>query len=598
MRFPFYKSLFTLLLAPWGVWAQTPPQLPPGGLSQLQVAQLTVDMSSPATATAAFDPPVVRAGEKSFYRVSVEATESSIQWPEVISTPGGLTFSALAHGQITQFMGNKFRSLTSSLYEVYAAAPGNFAVTNLTATIAGQPVAIPAANLEVQASTPAPAGSAGIPASHPRKLRLECLATNVYLGQPVRVRVLLPAGPANEIEALREIQFTGDRLMIDKTATRQSIEVVTVDGQLKPVFMSDMVVTPMAAGALRFSAQGFTAGREFSGPISIRGQVTLPGGVPKYVLLVSDPLEIRVHPLPTEKAPPGFTGTMGKFSCDPPQLSTNRLRVGEPVHLKVVYHSQSELARFIPPVPPRTHDWQIIADKPPAMGFTLIPLTDETRATPAIPFSYFDPATATFVDLTITPQPVTVVGEGLQVQLPAFEADADSALPLTLSGLAPTPGKTVASLKPLQQRAWFVVVQLVPVIGFIALWHWDRRRRFLEAHPEIVRRRQALRALRHKKQELQMAAAAGDAVTFFQQAAAALSIAVAPHYPANPQALVCADVLAQLTAAERDGLAGNTVRRVFAAADARFALAPQSRADIVALHSEITAILLALEGKL
>ena len=62
-------------------------------------------------------------------------------------------------------------------------------------------------------------------------------------------------------------------------------------------------------------------------------------------------------------------------------------------------------------MPPRSRDWQIIADHPPATGFTLIPLTDEARETPAIPFSYFDPATAKYVDLTIPPLPVTVVGD-------------------------------------------------------------------------------------------------------------------------------------------------------------------------------------------
>src|ERR1019366_8994368 len=64
-----------LLLAPFCLRAQLPPQLPLGGLIQLQVAQPAVDVSSPVTATTAFDPPVVRAGEKTFYRVNVDATE-------------------------------------------------------------------------------------------------------------------------------------------------------------------------------------------------------------------------------------------------------------------------------------------------------------------------------------------------------------------------------------------------------------------------------------------------------------------------------------------------------------------------------------------
>jgi hypothetical protein len=252
----------------------------------------------------------------------------------------------------------------------------------------------------------------------------------------------------------------------------------------------------------------------------------------------------------------------------------------------------------VPPAAPRSRDWQIIADQPPATGFTLIPLTDEVQETPAIPFSYFDPAAAKYLDLTIPPLPVTVVGEGLPVQLPVFDDEAKSAAPLKLSGLAPTPGKTAASLKPLQLRGWFVGVQLVPVIGFIALWQWDRRRRFLEAHPEIVRRRQAKRALRREKRKLQKAAAAGDVTAFVQHAADAMRIAIAPHYPANPQALVCGDVLAQLEATESSGQTGETIRKIFAAADARFALTAQTPADLLALQSDVETVLLKLEGKL
>jgi hypothetical protein len=585
--------LSLMLLAPLWLRAQAPPQIPPGGLIQLQVAQPAVDVSSPVTTTAAFDPPVVRAGEKTFYRVTVDATESSIQWPEEIAAPPELKFGPDARGQLTQFPGNRFRPLTSFIYEVRASAPGHFVVANFTASAYGKPVEIPAATLEVRAANAPPPE-----ADAPRELMLETSATNVFLGEPFRVRVVLPAGPSNNIEALREIQLNGDGLMTDKTVARQSIAAINIGGQVKPALTCEMVATPIMAGRLKFSAQGFTAGREFTAPISIQGQVILAGGPTKYVLLVSELVELNVRPLPVEGELPGFTGAIGKFFCDPPQLSTNRLLVGEPAHLKIIFHGEGELTRLTPPAPPRSPDWQIIPDNPPDTGYTLIPLTDEARATPAIPFSYFDPATAKYADLTIPPLPVTVVGEGLPVQLPAMDGESESAAPLKLSGLAMMPGKTAGSLKPLQLRGWFVGVQLAPVIGFVALWRWNRRRRFLEAHPEIVRRRQARRALRREKRKLQKAVTAGDAVAFVQHVAEAMRIAVAPQDAANPLALVCADVLAQLGGAGQNGRAGETVRKVFAAADAQFAATPQTRADLLELNSDVEAVLLELEAKL
>jgi hypothetical protein len=567
-----------------------PPQIPAAAQAQLQIQQPTVDVSSPVTASAAFDPAAVRPGEKTFYRVNVDATESSIQWPADLSAPAELKFGAHASGQITQFLGSKFRSLTTFLYEVRPTAAGHFTITNFTVNASGQTVEIPAASLDVVADN-----SSSPPA---RQLVLETSATNVFLGQPFRVRVLLPASPANEIEALREIEINGDGLMTDKSAMRQSIEVANVGGQLKPVFACEMTLTPIAAGPLKLSAQGFTAGREFAGPISIRGQVNLPGGPAKYVLLVSEPVEIKVRPLPAEGDSPGFTGAIGKFFRDPLQLATNRLRVGEPVQLKMAFHGEGDLTRFVPPAPPRSRDWQIIADPPPATSFTLIPLTDETHETPVIPFSCFDPAMGKYVDQTIPPLPVTVVGEGLPVQLPAFDDAGKSAAPLKLSGLAPLPVKTVTNLKPLQLRGWFVGVQLLPAAGFFALWQWNRRRRFLEAHPEIVRRRQARRALRREKLKLQKAFEAGDAVAFVQRAADAMKIAVSPHFPAHPQALVGADVLAQMDVAEPNARAGETVRKIFAAADAQFSLRRQTQADLLASKSDVDAVLSKLEEKL
>ena len=542
------------------------------------------------TATAVFDPPVVRPGEKTFYRVSITAMGDSIEWPEEIGAPATLPFIRSVHGQLTQSDGTQFHPLTEFIYEAVPTAAGHFVISNFSIFANGRSLEIPAAGLDVAENA----------APHPpaRQLVLETSATNVFLGEPIHVRVMLPSGPGNQIEALREIQFNGNGLMTDKTAMQQSIKEIKINGQSKPAFICDMVVTPIASGSLKFSAQGFSAGREFSGPITLQGQLVLPGGPPQYMLLVSDPVEINVRPLPSEGELPGFTGAIGKFLRDPPQLSTNRLRVGEPVHLKVSFHPVGDLTKLVPPEPPRSPNWQVIPDNPPDIGYTLIPLTDEARETPAIPFCSFDPATAKYMDLAVPSLPVTVVGDSLPVQLPAFDDETKSDAPLKLSGLAPTPGKSVESLKPLQLRGWFVGVQLAPVLGFVALWQWDRRRRFLEAHPEIVRRRRARRALRREKRALQRAVSTGDAAAFVEHAANAMKISCAPHLPAHPQALVCADVLSQLNGAEQNRSAGETIRKIFAAADSQFAATPQIRADLLALNCDVEAVLQQLEARL
>ena len=581
------KIILPLLLAPLLLPAQTPPTVPPGSLMQLQITQPAVDVASPVTATATFDPPVTQVGAKTFYRVTVDATESSIEWPEKIPAPLFLLPGAKTQGQVMQTLNGQVRPLTAFLYEATPTTTGRFTIPEFKVRAYGQNVTIPAADLEVHSENAAPV-------TPPRQLVLEVSETNVFLGQPFRVRVMLPSSPANEIEALRETQLNGDGFITDKTATRQSVQTINYHGQLKPMFIFETTVTPIATGPLTISAQAFTAGREFSGQISITGQVVLPGGAARYVFLVSDPVAIKVRPLPSAGELPGFTGAIGKFIMDPPLLATNRLRVGEPVQLKVGFHGEGNLARFVPPEPPRDERWQIIANRPQFTGYTLIPLTDEVQTTPAIPFSAFNPETGKYVDLTIPALPVTVKGEGLPVEITAFD-EAKTNTPLKLSDLTMTTGKTATRLKPLQLQGWFIGVQLMPLIGFIALWQWDRRRLFLAAHPEIVRRRKAKRDLRREKIKLQQALAAGEAAAFTQHAVNAMQIAVAPHFPAHPQALVCGDVLSLLEGSSRDR---ETVRKIFAAADSQFAIIQPTPAHLLSLHSEVEAVLQRLEDKL
>ena len=98
--------------------------------------------------------------------------------------------------------------------------------------------------------------------------------------------------------------------------------------------------------------------------------------------------------------------------------------------------------------------------------------------------------------------------------------------------------------------------------------------------------------------KLTRAFAAGDAENFSRHAVAALRIVVAPHFPAQPQALVCGDVLSQLDEPARNGREGETVRKTFAAVDAQFANTPQVRADWLALQPDLMIVLHALEEKL
>src|SRR5262245_28702184 len=60
----------------------TQPGVPPvqDPLMTLMMSQPKIDLDGPVSATAAFDPPVVRPGQQTIYRVTFTGLEESIQW--------------------------------------------------------------------------------------------------------------------------------------------------------------------------------------------------------------------------------------------------------------------------------------------------------------------------------------------------------------------------------------------------------------------------------------------------------------------------------------------------------------------------------------
>jgi len=104
------------------------------------------------------------------------------------------------------------------------------------------------------------------------------------------------------------------------------IQALPRDGINVMTYTYETLVTPLEAGDLTFFAQGFVNANRFGGPVVINSS-GIGSIIPQYNLLESDDIELKVRPLPREGELPGFTGAIGRFTLDPPVLSTNALRV-------------------------------------------------------------------------------------------------------------------------------------------------------------------------------------------------------------------------------------------------------------------------------
>jgi hypothetical protein len=302
-------------------------------------------------------------------------------------------------------------------------------------------------------------------------------------------------------------------------------------------------------------------------------------------------------------------GAVGKFSRDVPQLSNVAVEVGNPVKLSVIIRSVTTLSHLAMPPPTETPAWQAFAAGSPVnvgnsttFTYTLVPQTDQTAATPEIPFSYFDPDLGKYVDLSIPAMPIKVLpsltasgATNVVPPLPSASAEKKAAL----SGLALTLGSSASSFVPMQERGWFWLVEWGPVVGLAALWLENRRRQYWEQHPDLQRRRQARRDLRREWQGAREAARAGDTRRFASAAVQAIRVAAAPHFPAAPRALVCSDVLPLLSESDRAGEGGRTMRQFFAAADSLdFAHDNIGAAGLLDLQPQLDRLLMLLEVRL
>ena len=218
---------------------------------------------------------------------------------------------------------------------------------------------MPAAHLQVVAQPPA-----ALPAAE--RLLLDIPATNLYVGQAVSARVLLPAAPGGMLQLLAQVQITGDGFVVDQSGVRQRVETLAQPpgGQRGPTRICETSLTPITAGRLSAFAQGYTAGFNSAGPLVVQGPIVLPGGPPRYTLLDSDPVEFEVKPVPRRGELPGFTGAVGRYTIEAPTLATNGLRVGDTVKLTVKVRGEGNLARLVPPPAPRIRDWQVFAPRP------------------------------------------------------------------------------------------------------------------------------------------------------------------------------------------------------------------------------------------
>ena len=159
------------------------------------------------------------------------------------------------------------------------------------------------------------------------------------------------------------------------------------------------------------------------------------------------PLELKVRPLPEDGRPASFSGAVGQFAFDV-DVSPRDVAVGDLVVAYMTLKGRGHLEGVETPRIAEGRHFRVYDATPVAvqsetrLAFeqTLVPLSTNAAAVPAISFCYFDPRTGTYQTVTRGPFPLTFhAAEKADVTAfrPAPGATGSDPAPRTAAGRVP-----------------------------------------------------------------------------------------------------------------------------------------------------------------
>jgi hypothetical protein len=418
---------------------------------------------------------------------------------------------------------------TSSKTFTYALTPnktGKLTIPSLPLLVQGQtyrtnPVEVvvqPQGTVRTPYGQPPPAspgagtgpGSAarGRPSATPvaLKVRSELDRKEVYVGQQVTLKVVLDTqseilshGPA---ESPSFPGFWTEEITLPE---RTEVRRVSIDGEpWYEITLMKRALFPTTAGTLTVP------------PIAWQVQVRRRSADPfesffftptEMVTRRSDPVPLKVQPLPAAGKPEGFSGAVGNFNLSVAADRTDS-RVNDAVGLKIRVAGEGNLGAAGAPglgdlVDFKTFDPKITSNtslqsdrlrSEKIWDYVVIPLAPGSQAIPPISFSYFDPEAKAYRTVSSKAVPIQVARGEAVAGGPAVAGLPQSDIRLLrrdIHYLHAAPDGLAARRRPFHQTPWFVALCLAPMLVDVGILAWARTR---DLSPQASRSRRERRA--------------------------------------------------------------------------------------------------------
>ena len=477
--------------------------------------------------------------------------------PPALYDIDGFDVSYLGPSTQVSFVNGRMSASISHRYRVVPLRAGEFQLGPFAVDVQGQRLQTKPVPIRVAATGTARRGQVVTPgASQGLRLMVKPGKSEVYVGERVDLALTLYIGSVR----VRDLQYpviAADGVTLDKFSQPSEGNDV-LDGQRYHTVELRTTLTPVRPGSVDLNtsmAMHVVSNRRGMDPLFDQ---FFPGDE-KSVEVRAEPAHLTVLPLPDQGKPADFTGAVGTFDFTLAAKPTE-LDAGDPITLRMEITGNGSLATLSAPVVPVDDRFRIY-DAQPVKGEdgadrrvfeqVVIPKLAAVRDLPAVRFSFFDPAARAYRTITRGPTALTVrtgreaKPEVVDANQPAAETNPAAAQPLgrDIVYIKDAPSAWQARGPHLYQRAWFVLLQLVPVALFAAVWAYARRRDRLAADPRLVRFRQAGREARRALAELNGRASEAH---FYDQLSAAVAAYLSAKLDLPPGAVERERVLARL----------------------------------------------------
>lgn len=333
--------------------------------------------------------------------------------------------------QISIINGNTTRSSEVSFefqYRTVCSSPGTYTLPAVTLTQQGHTAHTRAASFRVQA----------VDTSTDMRLAIEVPDRAMWVGEsfPIHIDWYLRRQPQDQTFVLPV--FASDALTIAPPPGTNQATLTFLAGDAPvelPYQRSDTSIDGIDYTRYRFSAMATAheSGQLTFPPASVVAKLEVGAQrgvfgfrVPQVALFraESDPVKLKIRPLPLAGQPPSFANAIGSAYSIDVTAGRTVVRVGEPIDLEITVHSKADLTGLRLPelsaMGLSADEVEVIGDSgagqrtPDNLGVTFHVtarlLKKTVTAVPALSFSFFDPEAGQYRTVTSEPIALKVAG--------------------------------------------------------------------------------------------------------------------------------------------------------------------------------------------